>query len=1110
MREHLCGHSPRPTRFPTEAASYRRSSPINIIVSFLAAILISSLLFSPDQSSLASASSPTLISRPHGATKEFLRQDANNLPALSPGERELKGGESHSYLISLTAGQFLYALVEQKGIDVEVILFAPGNQQLAVADSPNDLWGTEPILLVAEASGDYRVQVRAPNSKAPAGSYEIKPFTVREATPVDRQHVAAERLFEAGRKLRSQPAAADRRAAIEKFEQALPLYRTAGDTYRQALTLLSMGFAYAQLNEFRSALNYGNEIIPLAQALDEHKLEAAAETFVGQMHDVLGNITDALIHLDRALALSRESGNRAAEAATLNNIGAVYYNIADWHKALEFYQQALPLYRSNNQQQEAFSLRNIGTAYNMLGEPLEALRHLQESLLINRASGDKNGESVALSNIGNSYYGMGDWQQALDYYNQALKMQRELGNRGREADTLDRIGVAYAASGQPEKALEYHQQALPLQNATGNVRREAISLSNLGYVYNLLNQPDKALEHYRRALPMFQGVGDLNSVGIVLEGIARAERSLGNLSEARKQIEAALESVEQVRARVTSGQMRATYLASRQDAYQFYIDLLMGLHRTKPTEGHDIAALEVSERARARNLLELLTEARVDIRQGADPALVARERELSQQLGAKAQRLTQRNTPEQVAALNREINQLEVEYQRVQGEIRRSSPRYAALVQPPPLKLKEIQQQVLDADTLLLEYALGEERSYVWAITNSTVTSRELPKRAEVERAAREVYELLTARSRLPQKGESVEQRRARIAQAEARLPQAAGELSRMVLAPVASELGTKRLVIVADGALQYVPFAMLPEPAVNRQAASGDQSTQPARVGPPLIVAHEVISLPSASTLAVQRRELSGRKSAPNAIAVLADPVFQTGDERVKSARAQPPASGQKAYAEVASTRLLEHLSDGPTGTLAVRRLPFTLREADQILAVAPAQSSMKSVGFKANLATATSPELGRYRYVHFATHGYFDSQRPSLSALVLSLVDEQGRKQDGFLRANEIYNLRLPAELVVLSACQTGLGKEVKGEGLVGLTRGFMYAGAARVVVSLWSVNDRATSELMQKFYRGMLRDGQRPAAALRAAQVELWRQKHWQSPYYWSAFTLQGEWR
>jgi CHAT domain-containing protein len=214
------------------------------------------------------------------------------------------------------------------------------------------------------------------------------------------------------------------------------------------------------------------------------------------------------------------------------------------------------------------------------------------------------------------------------------------------------------------------------------------------------------------------------------------------------------------------------------------------------------------------------------------------------------------------------------------------------------------------------------------------------------------------------------------------------------------------------------------------------------------------------------------------------------------------------------ANTRIIEHLSDGSSSAaarkLAIPRLPFTRREAERILALAPRDDSFKAVDFKASRATVASAGLDQYRYVHFATHGLLDSERPSLSSLLLSLVDEQGRPQDGFLRAHDVYNLKLPAELVTLSACQTGLGKEIKGEGLVGLTRGFMHAGAARVAVSLWNVNDQATSELMARFYQKMLKENQRPAAALRAAQVEMWKQKQWQAPYYWAAFVLQGEWR
>jgi CHAT domain-containing protein len=169
-----------------------------------------------------------------------------------------------------------------------------------------------------------------------------------------------------------------------------------------------------------------------------------------------------------------------------------------------------------------------------------------------------------------------------------------------------------------------------------------------------------------------------------------------------------------------------------------------------------------------------------------------------------------------------------------------------------------------------------------------------------------------------------------------------------------------------------------------------------------------------------------------------------------------------------------------------------------------------LQALDFRASRDVALGGDLGMYRIVHFATHGLLDDQRPELSGLVLSLVDESGRSQDGFLRLNEIYNLRLSADLVVLSACQTGLGKEVRGEGLIGLTRGFMYAGARSVAASLWKVDDVATRELMKRLYTGLFKSGLKPAAALRAAQLEMLKTTQWRAPYYWAAFVLQGEWK
>jgi CHAT domain-containing protein len=319
-------------------------------------------------------------------------------------------------------------------------------------------------------------------------------------------------------------------------------------------------------------------------------------------------------------------------------------------------------------------------------------------------------------------------------------------------------------------------------------------------------------------------------------------------------------------------------------------------------------------------------------------------------------------------------------------------------------------------------------------------------------------------------------------ARQDAAAPDAARNLSALLFGSALPVPSGKRIAIVPDGALQTVPFAMLPLPGA----------------ADPILTAHEVVTLPSLSALAALRQETAGRKPAPKSVAVFADPVFE----------ATPTSPG-------AESRILEHLAEpAPDGAAVTRvripRVPFTLREADEILRAAGPANSLRAVGAKATREAALSPQLGQYRYIHFATHGFLDAERPSLSALVLSQVDEKNRPVDGFLRVNDVYGLRLNADLVVLSACQTGLGKEVRGEGIMGLTRAFLYAGSPRVIVSLWNVNDRATATLMGSLYRKMLLQGMRPAEALRGAQLELRKNKQWASPYYWAAFQLQGDWK
>jgi CHAT domain-containing protein len=229
-------------------------------------------------------------------------------------------------------------------------------------------------------------------------------------------------------------------------------------------------------------------------------------------------------------------------------------------------------------------------------------------------------------------------------------------------------------------------------------------------------------------------------------------------------------------------------------------------------------------------------------------------------------------------------------------------------------------------------------------------------------------------------------------------------------------------------------------------------------------------------------------------------------------SLRSAADGPAEAVPSEDASSARLDRMLRSAAGARApttLSRLPFSREEAQAILSLAPRDASLEATGFRATRELATGGELPAYRIVHFATHGLLNAESPDLSGLVLSLVDEVGRRRDGVVRLRDVQRMKLSADLVVLSGCQTALGKEISGEGLVGLTRGFLHAGARNVVASLWRVDDLATAELMKRFYGPMLRDGKPAAAALRQAQIEMSRTKRWSAPFYWAGFVIQGDW-
>ncbi|MGB6168805.1 MAG: CHAT domain-containing tetratricopeptide repeat protein, partial [Geitlerinemataceae cyanobacterium] len=819
---------------------------------------------------------------------------------------------------------------------------------------------------------------------------------------------------------------------------------------------------------------------------DENNCTAKAVvlTFQGSAYTNLGELDRALEAYQQTLQLYREQNDRHSQVLTLRALAEVYTKLGQYQAAIDSTQDALSLceevcHDGGYRQVKADVLNTMGSIFAKLGDPEQALVRYEQALKIVKEVGNVQGEAATLNNMGNVEADLGNSQKALETYNLALPIAQKLSDRRREAATLNNIGFIYTQQQQYSQASETYQKALPLWQALGDRSGEASTLTNLGVAYAHLGDAEKALDSYNRALPLRQAVRDRRGEATTLYRLAQLERDRGNNADALTRIKAAIEILESLRTNVQSEELRTSFFASIQEQYEFYIDLLMQLHRQQPDAGYDAIALHAGERTRARALLEVLAESGTDIHQGINPReLRDKERRLQQQIAALAAQqvtlLSSTHTAEQAETIETELQSLFQELDIVRGELRIHSPNYAALTQPQPLTLEEIQKQVLDEDTMLLEYFLGEKRSYLWAVTNESITSYELPPKAEIEAAVGDFRRAITS-----------PRQRTNLAAIEPKVT----NLSQKILAPVAEKLGNKRLVVVADGALQYIPFAAL--------SVSAEYQ--------PLIFDREVVNLPSASTLAVLRSHIEQRDPPPKTIALIADPVFAKDDERLQDVF-EPQGI---VTASRPDNLLLASARDMGLAMPPVR-LPGTEQEAEAILSLVPEPEKLQAFGFDANRQIATSPDLDRYRLLHFATHGFLNSTHPELSGLVLSLVDRQGNPQDGFLRLHDVYNLKLSADLVVLSACQTGLGKDIRGEGIIGLTRGFMYAGVPRLVVSLWSVDDRGTAALMSAFYQKMLQNNLTPAAALRQAQIELWQNPEWQSPYYWSAFGLQGEWR
>jgi CHAT domain-containing protein len=910
--------------------------------------------------------------------------------------------------------------------------------------------------------------------------------------------------------------------AFEGAESALTAAKASAETVALVRAVAALADLSYEVNDYGKAREYAREELNLVEHSPSRRQHAHALITLGLVESDVNNSDAANKLLMQALSLSREINYQGGAVDALTYLGHLRAKEGHLDKAIEMYsaaeKSAEPL---GDKLRQSWIISGMGYVYDQMGDSTRALQRYQETLKLRLLARNLPAEGSIYRRLGAEYFTLHDYTQAAYYFEKAIGLYQAFKQWRYLAVSLRDLGQVFEEKGDQTKAASYYARAAEAMEKADDQRSLAYLLIANGRLKESQGSLEDALGFYERALKLHRSVNDPRGESEALFHLGVVSMKQGRSSIALEQMEAAVKIDESYRSNIAGANFRASFVADVRRHYEAFIDVLMQAEKLQPNFGRSSRALEVNERGRARSFLETLAEAHTHIDEGVSLELVEKERAIEKELDAriKKQVIEGNHTEQGAKQASQEIDRLGDEYELIKERIRANSPHYAALTQQVTLAASDL-QKILDANSLMLEYSLGDQRSYVWAVSPDAIEGVELPGRKQIETTAQRVTQSLTERNRSV-RGETQEQWRTRLAKADADYIEASAELSKMVLEPVASLLGNKDLVIVPDGALQLISFEALPVPPVGPSALfdqpkKADPGSTPAKRL--LIEDHQIVYEPSGSVLALQRNELANRSSAPYAVAVLANPVFEKDDPRIAAVSARKNATGtlalQRARTTVPSkfgglsTDVSRALDD-----IGISRFPPLLSsqlEAESIMKVVPKGQGMIAVDFKASRATATSSALSQYRIIHFATHGVVDFEHPDLSGVVLSMVDENGQPQDGYLRLHDIYNLNLPADLVVLSACQTGVGKQIKGEGLIALTRGFMYAGASRVVASLWKVDDAATAQLMAEFYKQMFSDGLKPAAALRAAQLNLSHQKRWRSPYYWAGFVLQGEWK
>ena len=716
------------------------------------------------------------------------------------------------------------------------------------------------------------------------------------------------------------------------LDEAITLSKQFGYKIGQAQALLTLSDCQ-NYSDHQLALRSAREALELSRSDGDKRGAAEAYAVIGYYEMAQNNLTESEQNFAAAQALWRELSAADKEAEVLINLGFIEFRKGAWEDSLKFYTQAQD---QIEEKAEPYVMGQIaaglGEAFIESGLPQIGLAKFREALGHYRETKNQRAIIAMEWGIGKAQFLLGDYPGALATLETARTEASALNETMLTAMCDDYLGRTHNALNHLPIAFSRFQAALDGYRRAKNPLEVSRTRVFIGGVYQRQGKFEQARVQYEEALESFRHLSDRVNESAALFALGRLELEQNSLDQAESYLRQSIEVTENIRRISTSRDLIAAFSATVHDRYESYIECLMRKHRIDPARAFDVRAFETSELARARSLAELLSATQVNLIAGLDPRLAEREKVLRQSLRVKEDyRVTLLGTAyrkEALDSLESELERLESEYKQVTETIRARYPAYDQITKPVAWTLSQIQEQVLaDDETLLLEYSLGLDRSYVWAVTRTQISTYELPGRAEIESEAQRFYDLLTPGQ--PKPGVTFDQRQEQL-QKEAQLPTVTANLSQMLLAPVAEKLGNKRLIIVADGALQYIPFQALSVPVRAGTTSSSDLSAEER----PLILDHEIINEPSASILGLLLIESANRQSAHRSVAVLADPVFQNDDPRVVSQGSNSSAGANSRTMEIAATG---RDIGGPIDGKPIPRLLASRDEARAIMNIVP-----------------------------------------------------------------------------------------------------------------------------------------------------------------------------